>query len=79
MKPISKATLPCAVFGHNYEKTYNYRNNTSTLKCMHCQLVADTDEEGNFIETRMPNKDIQITLRKLYHLKLRTFRTAFSI
>ncbi|WP_299126600.1 hypothetical protein [uncultured Winogradskyella sp.] len=72
MKFKVNSALPCAVFGHNYIKSKMNADQTSELTCSHCKTVANTDPFGNFIETSSPSKDVQSTLRKLYHLSLRT-------
>lgn len=72
MQPTYNFSLPCAVFGHNYIKSKKSPNSHAEIKCTNCEMVAQTDDEGNFIETRVVNRDIQVKLRKLYHLKLRT-------
>ena len=78
MKTYSNTALPCAVFGHNYSKTNNNDDRTSQLTCNQCGIVVNTDIKGNFEHISSPNKHIQATLRKLYHLKLQKLRTSLA-
>lgn len=78
MKPTSNNALPCAVFGHNYVKSKTNSDRTVELTCCHCNHIATTDTEGNFREENSINKHLQTTLRKLYHLKLRTDKPSFG-
>lgn len=78
MKPTPKKTLPCSVFGHNYVISKTNSDQTSELRCSHCNAVTTTDASGNFEEFSIPNKDIQSTLRQLFHLKLQTSKLKFS-
>ena len=78
MKPTSNKALPCAVFGHNYVKSKTNSDRTTELTCCHCNIVVNTDASGNFEETTIGNKDIQSTLRKLFHLNLQISRPTFS-
>jgi hypothetical protein len=78
MKPTYTNSLPCAVFGHNYIKSKTHSDSTAELTCSHCKVIIKTDDFGNFIETSKPSKDIQATLRKLYHLKLRAHKLSIS-
>ena len=77
MKPTSNNALPCAVFGHNYVKTKSQSDHTTQLTCRHCGTVVETDEHGNFDELSLPNKDIQSTLRQLFHLNLQIAKPKF--
>ncbi|WP_299115605.1 hypothetical protein [uncultured Winogradskyella sp.] len=77
MKPTSNKALPCAVFGHNYVKSKTYTDQTAELTCSHCNTVVKTDTHGNFEELSITNKDIQSTLRRLFHLKLQISKPNF--
>ncbi|MBV7269666.1 hypothetical protein [Winogradskyella luteola] len=77
MKPTLKRALPCAVFGHNYIKSKTYADHTAELSCCHCNTVVKTDIHGNFEEFNITNKDIQSTLRQLFHLKLQISKPNF--
>ena len=68
MKPTSNKALSCAVFGHNYVKSKTNTDHTTELKCYQCETTVKTDSYGNFDELSISNKDIQSTLRQLFHL-----------
>ena len=78
MKPTSNNAFPCAVFGHNYVKTKTNADQTTELTCRHCNIVVKTDASGNFEDHQISNKDIQSTLRQLFHLNLRSAKPNFS-
>lgn len=78
MKPTIRKTLPCSVFGHNYEKSKTNADYTSELTCSHCNTVVQTDTKGNFEEYSISNKDIHATLQRLYQLKIRSYKPKFS-
>ena len=78
MKPTIHKVLPCSVFGHNYMKSKTNTDDTSELTCSHCNIVVNTDASGNFEEYSISNKNIHETLRRLYHLKLRSYKPTFS-
>lgn len=78
MKPTSNKALPCAVFGHNYVKSKTHTDHTAELTCSHCGTVVNTDKSGNFEDLSVSNKDIQSTLRQLFHLNLQMSKPKFS-
>ena len=71
-------TLPCSVFGHNYIKSKTNTDNTAQLTCSHCDIIVNTDTKGNFEDYSISNKNINETLRRLYHIKLRSYKPVFS-
>jgi hypothetical protein len=77
MKPKTHQTLPCYIFGHNYTKSKTNLDQTSELTCSHCKIVVHTDAKGNFDEYDISNKNIQATLQRLYHLKIRSYKPTF--
>ena len=78
MKPTSNKALPCAVFGHNYVKSKTNSDQTAELVCGHCGNITTTDKAGNFDDLSFSNKDIQSTLRQLFHLNLQISKPKFS-
>lgn len=78
MKPTSNKAIPCAVFGHNFVKTKTNSDQTIDLKCSHCGVTETTDKNGNFDEFSIANKDVQSTLRQLFHLNLQLSKPKFS-
>ncbi|WP_422106450.1 hypothetical protein [Winogradskyella sp.] len=78
MKPTSNKALPCAVFGHNFVKSKTNSDQTAELTCSICGTKVNTDEHGNFDEMSVSNKDIQSTLRQLFHLNLQISKPKFS-
>ncbi|WP_299366902.1 hypothetical protein [Winogradskyella sp.] len=77
MEPTSNKALPCAVFGHNYVKSKTNSDQTAELTCSNCGTVVTTDKHGNFDELSLSNKDIQSTLRRLFHLNLQISKPNF--
>ncbi len=71
MKPTSNKSLPCALYGHNYEVTKENLDRTSELTCSHCNIVVTTDENGNFDTFTISNSKIKETLQELYRLSQR--------
>jgi len=78
MNPTSKKALPCAVFGHNYEKVKTNPDQSLQLKCKHCHIVENTSAYGDFEEHQIPNTHIISTLRKLYHLHFKSAQHRYS-
>jgi len=76
MKPTNNKALPCSVFGHNYVKSRTNEDETVELQCTHCNIVTTTDKHGNFMESTISNKNIQSTLRKLFHLNFQLSKPA---
>jgi hypothetical protein len=75
MKPTIQNALPCAVFGHNYKMAKRNSNHTTELICTNCNAIVHTDVKGNFETSSISNKDIQSSLRQLFHLNLRISRS----
>ena len=78
MKPTFKNALPCTVFGHNYVITGSKDKSTPTLACKHCGHILETNHKGDFEEDIINNKDIQYTLRQLFHLNLKVTKLSFD-
>lgn len=78
MKPTSNKALTCAVLGHNYVKVKSNFDGTTALRCRHCDVKVSTDTSGNFDHGNLPNKNIQSTLRRLFHLNLQQTKPKFS-
>ncbi|RED44605.1 hypothetical protein DFQ10_103292 [Winogradskyella eximia] len=68
MKPTNPKALPCAIFGHNFERSKTYMDHTSELICRHCEAVVVTDSHGNFENHTVVNSQIADTLQQLYRL-----------
>jgi len=79
MKPKSTEILPCAIFGHNYERSKTYIDHTIELTCSHCDAVVVTDHHGNFENNTVSNSQIKDTLQELYRLTRRIPKTKISI
>lgn len=71
MKPTSTGLLPCAIFGHNYERSKTNMNHTIELTCSHCDTTVVTDNHGNFETNTVRNSQIKDTLQELYRLTRR--------
>jgi len=78
MKPTKNKTLPCAIFGHNYVRTQTNIDHTIELTCVHCDMIAVTDHNGNFDTNTVSNSQIKDTLQKLYRLTHRLQKAKVS-
>ena len=78
MKPTSNKALSCAVLGHNYVKVKANLDRTTELRCRHCDIKVTTDVSGNFDHGNLSTKNIQSTLRRLFHLSLQQSKPNFS-
>ncbi len=78
MKPPKNKTLPCAIFGHNYIRTKTNIDHSSELTCVHCDMVAVTDHDGNFDANTVSNSQLKDTLQKLYRLTHRIQKAKVS-
>jgi hypothetical protein len=76
---MSTVILPCAVFGHNYERSKTNIDQTSELTCLHCDAVVVTDAYGNFANHTVSNTQITDTLQELYRLTRRIPKAKVSI
>ncbi|MBU2928192.1 hypothetical protein [Winogradskyella psychrotolerans] len=79
MKSNSTITLPCAVFGHNYERSKTNIDHTIELTCSHCDTVVITDRHGNFENITVANSQIADTLQELYRLTRRIPKSKVAI
>lgn len=71
MNPKTNTTLPCAIFGHNYERSKTYLDHSVELTCTHCDAVVVTDSKGNFENYTVTNTQLKDTLQELYRLTKR--------
>jgi len=79
MKPTSTGVLPCAIFGHNYERTKTNMDHTIELTCSNCGTTTVTDHHGNFETNTVKNSQIKDTLEELYRLTRRYPKTKIAI
>ncbi|MDN3491418.1 hypothetical protein [Winogradskyella bathintestinalis] len=79
MKPTSTKILPCAIFGHNYERSKTNIDHTIEMTCSHCETVVVTDRYGNFENYTVSNSQIADTLQELYRLTRHFPKTKVAI
>jgi hypothetical protein len=75
---MSKRTLPCAIYGHNYMKTKTNLDHSVELTCTQCDIEVLTDPEGNFDTNTVTNSQIKDTLEELYRLSRRVINAKAS-
>ncbi|WP_178986548.1 hypothetical protein [Winogradskyella helgolandensis] len=79
MKPNSTKALPCAIFGHNYQRSKTNIDHTIEMTCSHCDTVVITDRHGNFETITVSNTQIADTLQELYRLTRRIPKSKVAI
>ena len=78
MKPKAHKALPCSIFGHNYTRSKTNSDNTAELTCTHCKITVQTDDRGDFEISSISNKQIQLTLRQIFHLNLHISKSVIN-
>lgn len=71
MKSNPTKVLPCAIFGHNYQRSKTNIDHTIEMTCTQCDTVVVTDRQGNFETITVSNTQIADTLQELYRLTKR--------
>ena len=64
MSPNLTSTLSCAVFGHNFV----HSKSKSEFICTNCKTKANPDQNGDFEELPLLNKEVNQTIRQLFLL-----------
>lgn len=59
-------------------KSKTNADHTTELTCSHCNTIVHTDTKGDFEESSISNKQIQSTLRQLFHLNISLSKPSFS-
>ena len=66
---IDFSAQPCGNFGHNFFRIKGLNGRSDTVKCKHCDLEINLDQNGNIREDKFDKAKVHELLKKLFVLR----------